>query len=79
MQKLKLNLDTLAVDSFVTARDTPRADGTVHGHQVSAVTNCGCQSTIFSTGCYDLDGDTVYDYFAPNGPVQSDFGCTHEN
>jgi hypothetical protein len=79
MQKLKLDLDTLRVDSFETAREASKADGTVHGHQMSAVSNCGCASTVFSTGCYDLDGDTVYDYFAPGGPRQSEVGCTHVN
>ena len=39
--KLKLDLETLAVDSFDTANDTAK-NGTVFGEQCTCWTNCTC-------------------------------------
>lgn len=79
MQKLKLDLDTLKVDSFQTAQ-TSGMRGTVQANQnsynCSAVTACNCPSTIFSMTCVDANTDTIPD---PEGPRISQFTCTHEN
>lgn len=79
MHKLKLDLDTLRVDSFHTAQ-APAERGTVQANQdtlqCSAVTACYCNSTIFSWSCQDANTDTIPD---PEGPRISQFTCTHEN
>lgn len=80
MQKLKLNLEALSVDSFETTRGQAMVRGTVQANQgsaqCSAVTACYCQSTIFSFSCQDANTDTIPD---PEGPRISQFTCTHEN
>lgn len=79
MQKLKLDLDTLRVDSFQTAQ-TAAERGTVQANQdsynCSAATACNCNSTIFSWSCQDANTDTIPD---GEGPRHSQFTCTHEN
>lgn len=79
MQKLKLDLDTLNVESFQTAQ-TPEERGTVQGNQdsyyCSAATACNCNSTIFTWSCQDANTDTIPD---GEGPRISQIGCTNEN
>jgi hypothetical protein len=80
MQKLKLNLESLNVDSFETTRGGASLQGTVQGHQdtlnCSAVTACNCNSTIYSWSCVDANTDTIPD---PEGPRRTQFACTNEN
>lgn len=76
MNKLKLDLETLAVDSFATSRSGIGRPGTVQAHQASAVSACGCENTVFTTRCYDRDGDGQWDSYEP-GP--SDYGCSQQN
>lgn len=79
MKKLKLDLDSLRVDTFHTSRTVAKAEGTVRAHQITAPTACGCVSTVFTMACYDYDGDTIWDYFAPGTTPQSEFACTNVN
>ena len=58
MAKMKLELDTLAVDSFDTTA-AEKARGTVFGEQCTCYTNCTCP------GCYTCDNtcaNTCDDY-----------------
>jgi hypothetical protein len=48
MKKLKLNLDSLRVDSFQTA-DATNARGTVEGFATLLRNSCGCP--IYTDGC----------------------------
>lgn len=67
MQKLRLDLDALAVESFQTDK-TADGRGTVQGHATRAVDGCGSPrpSDGCSIGCpatygCDMDTDTVPD------------------
>lgn len=61
MNKIKLDLDHLAVESFPTESTPPKEAGTVHGHTGQLQTRCSgytcglheeCWVTVeFSTGC----------------------------
>ncbi len=42
MNKLRLNLDDLAVESFATTPDRPAEGGTVFGQQCTCYTQCTC-------------------------------------
>lgn len=70
MQKLKLKLEELDVESFEMGDDAPVA-GTVAAHQQqeeevtadSEVSNCTCTTNgtwAFTLGCADATYDTVY-------------------
>jgi hypothetical protein len=65
MKKMKLNLDTLAVDSFDTAVPLPKP-GTVFGEQCTCYTNCTCPGcpTCAHTCAYTCDDATC-----PNCPT----------
>lgn len=52
MQRLKLDLDHLQVQSFATTGPAADASGTVHGHMV-AVTD-DPETCVGSIGCYSL-------------------------
>jgi hypothetical protein len=69
MQKLKLDLDTLRVESFETASAMDER-GTVQGHATRLADSCGCVRP--SQGCsiscpytYDGNGNTVPDQDEP--------------
>lgn len=51
MEKLKLDLDALRVDGFVTVAPTARREGTVHGHDATLVTNCTLGDCTDVTSC----------------------------
>jgi hypothetical protein len=58
MEKLKLEIDALRVDSFA-AEEAPAAEvGTVHGHQRTRRPTCGdlCTNTQPIVSCYDPCG-----------------------
>ena len=80
MQKLKLDLDSLHVDSFETSHASATPRGTVEANQdsayCSAATACNCNSTIFTWSCQDANTDTIPD---GEGPRISQISCTHEN
>jgi hypothetical protein len=65
MKKLRLDLETLAVESFSTARDV-RAEGTVHGRAAagpgSDVYDCHYTVSDYSVdvGCTDQAGCTAF-------------------
>ena len=68
MQKLKLKIENLDVESFQTGDKKPVA-GTVAAHQQqeeldSAISNCTCSGTTdtawFSLGCADATYDTAH-------------------
>lgn len=59
MRKLKLDLETLAVESFHTGSERNRA-GTVHGYVTLAAQGCNtdmsCQGTCGGNTCWDTCG-----------------------
>jgi hypothetical protein len=56
MKKLKLNLDSLRVDSFETTRDHASPRGTVQGHDATQLADtCDCPPP--SDGCTFYCGD----------------------
>ncbi len=65
MNKLKLNLDELAVESFDTTR-SEKAKGTVFGEQCTCYTQCTCPGcpTCYATCNYTCDDATC-----PNCPT----------
>jgi hypothetical protein len=67
MQKLKLNLESLHVDSFETASAEP-ARGTVQGHDATQLADsCGCppQSNGCTVYCGDRNTNTIPDENEP--------------
>ncbi|MFL5381030.1 MAG: pinensin family lanthipeptide [Longimicrobiaceae bacterium] len=55
MKKIKLELDTLAVESFET-NETEREQGTVHGHWISnklCESEVSCRYTCYYASCFD--------------------------
>ena len=86
MNKLKLNLDELSVESFDTTRNE-KATGTVFGEQCTCYTQCTCpgcptcDATCPATCAYTCDDascggscDCTYDYTC-EGCTQYDATC----
>jgi hypothetical protein len=70
MNKLKLDLDTLAVESFDTAT-ARKEDGTVFGEQCTCNTHCTCP------GCESCDNTCPYtcdDYTCGGGTCEGTCG-----
>jgi len=60
MKKLRLEIDTLRLDSFPAgAPALPR--GTVHGRDVTALADtCGCQDTSLKLACFCTEYQTCW-------------------
>jgi hypothetical protein len=55
MKKLRLDLDSLVVESFASANTTSRTGRTIHGHwadEVQGVTNFSCALTDDDYSCW---------------------------
>jgi hypothetical protein len=61
MKKLRLEIDTLRVDSF-PAGAPELARGTVHGRDRTAIADtCGCQDTSIKFACFCTEYQTCFD------------------
>ena len=74
MAKLKLDLEHLRVEAFVT-ETSGTEKGTVAGAQISAYTGCTCPPYSAEEGCSDNCTVTCI----PTGGRPSCFKCPHEN
>ena len=50
MRKIRLEIETLSVESFIPAADSPAARGTVDAHAVGT-RNCTTAMTLCETNC----------------------------
>jgi hypothetical protein len=55
MQKLKLEIDSLRVDSFTTVSTGIRPDGTVHGLESYDTYWCTAPTSVGPNVCHDTD------------------------
>ncbi|MBB4635740.1 hypothetical protein [Longimicrobium terrae] len=81
MSKMKLNLDTLAVQSFETAGAGAAARGTVDGHAIAKTYN-GCTSEIdacpSARGCTFLENCETQNCVTYDAACKTYNGCTSE-
>ena len=69
MNKIKLNLDSLAVETFTVVPDQPKGKGTVHGQSVHLYLTdyhtCNCETLAYcgtaGSECTNGPGDTCWD------------------
>lgn len=51
MEKLRLDVETLQVDGFVTVAPEARREGTVQGYDATLITNCTLGDCTDVTSC----------------------------
>ncbi|HVG43307.1 MAG TPA: pinensin family lanthipeptide [Longimicrobium sp.] len=84
MRKLRLDIDSLKVESF-TAELSPKKSGTVHGRETNGMQTCDLLQTCnFADTCYGCSGDFCTGYCTGLGTgCYTDnpryFACTGEN
>lgn len=74
MRKLKLELEELVVESFITGRHG--SSGTVKGHDSTDQTYCGCETAQTGDGCVDQGANLT---FGTIGCQNTAFPCQSVN